>query len=287
MANYPFSQARWLASTNGRAIDLIVLHSMEAPEKGDTAEAVARYFANLPASRKSSCHFCVDVNSIVQCVRVQDVAYHAPGANHNGIGIEHAGYAGQSVTEWHDNYSRQMLVRSAALVAELCRQHKIPVQFVDAAGLRAGRRGITTHAQVSNAFRKSTHWDPGRNFPMQAFLALVNSILIGIPGIPGIPIPMKEGMITMTPSGGYWLCAADGGVFAFGDAQFYGSQASKLPPGEQIVAFKATSSHRGYYLVSNLGGVFAFGDAAFKGSMGGTKLAKPIVAADVTADVTG
>jgi hypothetical protein len=29
-----------------------------------------------------------------------------------------------------------------------------------------------------------------------------------------------------TPSGGgYWLVAADGGIFSFGDAQFYGTPA--------------------------------------------------------------
>ena len=34
--------------------------------------------------------------------------------------------------------------------------------------LRAGERGITTHAQVSKAWKKSDHWDPGPGFPIAA-----------------------------------------------------------------------------------------------------------------------
>jgi hypothetical protein len=36
--------------------------------------------------------------------------------------------------------------------------------------LLAGRRGLTGHAQVSAAFRKSDHWDPGPGFPVESFL---------------------------------------------------------------------------------------------------------------------
>ena len=70
--------------------------------------------------------YCVDVDSIVQCVRDRDVAWRAPGANHSSIGIEHAGRARQSRAEWDDPYSRAMLARSAALVANLCRKYKVP-----------------------------------------------------------------------------------------------------------------------------------------------------------------
>ena len=31
--------------------------------------------------------------------------FHAPGANHNGIGLEHAGYARQSAEDWADAFS--------------------------------------------------------------------------------------------------------------------------------------------------------------------------------------
>jgi len=53
--------------------------------------------------------------------------------------------------------------------------------------------------------------------------------------------------IAPTPDGhGYWRWAADGGVFAFGDANFYGSPTG-LHPNASIVAIAATSDGRGYW----------------------------------------
>jgi len=72
--------------------------------------------------------------------------------------------------------------------------------------------------------------------------------------------------IAATPSGrGYWLAASDGGVFAHGDAQFWGSGAS-VPLNEPIIDMESTPSGRGYWLVAADGGVFAYGDARFHGS---------------------
>jgi hypothetical protein len=79
-----------------------------------------------------------------------------------------------------------------------------------------------------------------------------------------------------TGSNGYWLAAADGGVFAFGDAAFYGSMGGR-PLNSPIVGMAATPDGKGYWLAAADGGVFAFGDAAFYGSMGGRPINAPIV----------
>lgn len=171
-AAHPFVAARHYTPTSGRAVDLVVLHTMESAEKPGTAMAVARWAAGLSAPR-ASWHYAVDRDEVVQCVREEDVAWAAPGANHHGIQIEHAGYARQSAAEWDDDYSRRMLERSAALVADICRRHAIPVAHVGVDGLRAGHRGITTHRDVSVAWRRSTHTDPGRWFPMSRYLEMV------------------------------------------------------------------------------------------------------------------
>ena len=74
--------------------------------------------------------------------------------------------------------------------------------------------------------------------------------------------------VAATPTGnGYWLVAADGGVFTFGDATFHGSLGAihlKSP----IVGVAPTTTGNGYWLVAADGGVFTFGDATFQGSLG-------------------
>src|SRR5262249_1439790 len=156
------------------AVALVVIHTAEAVKKPGTAEAVAAWFAG-PDAPQASAHYTVDSDSIVQSVREDDIAWHAPGANHHGIGIEHAGYARQTAAEWDDDYSRAMLRRSARLVASICRRHALPIAFVDAEGLVRGDRGITTHAEVSKAFKRSNHTDPGPNWPMAAYLDSVRA----------------------------------------------------------------------------------------------------------------
>lgn len=169
-----FVQARHFTAGRRVPVDLVVLHDMEATESTKTAENVAAWFASAGAP-KSSAHYCVDSDSTVQCVLERDVAWHAPGANHNGVGVELAGYARQTAAEWADPFSAAMLERAARLVAGVCRRHAVPVAFVDAAGLLRGESGITTHAEVSKAFKKSSHWDPGPGFPMAGFLERVRA----------------------------------------------------------------------------------------------------------------
>ena len=85
---------------------------------------------------------------------------------------------------------------------------------------------------------------------------------------------------------GYWLASADGGVYAVGDAGFYGSLGALHLQGP-IVAMAATPDGRGYWLAALDGGVFAFGDAGFYGSMGGVPLNQPIVGMAATPDGRG
>ena len=172
----PFMQAANYTPANRSDIRWIVLHTMEAKEASTTAETVARWFAGKSgAAPAASAHYCIDDDSIVQCVKDQDVAWHAKGGNRYGLGLEHAGYARQTAEEWADGFSQRMLALSAALSAELCKRHRIPIAYVDAAGLVRGDRGITTHLQVTKAFKESTHTDPGKWFPMERYLELIRA----------------------------------------------------------------------------------------------------------------
>lgn len=179
MEHIRFKQAKNYTWASRQAADIkwIVLHSMESPEKPTMAEAVANWFAG-PDAPRASAHFNVDDDSIVQSVKIEHVAWHAPGANRHGIGIEHAGRAKQTRADWFDDFSRRMLEeQSAPLCAYLCFLLHIPAKYVDRAGLLAAERGITTHNEVTQAFRRSTHWDPGPGFPMDWYIERVKSHL--------------------------------------------------------------------------------------------------------------
>lgn len=168
-----YVQARNFTNTDRSAyIKHIVIHTAEIAEVLTAAEALAAWCAG-PNAPQASWHYAVDPDSITQSVYDELIAWHAPGANRTGIGVELAGRARQTAEEWDDEFSRETLQRAARLVAHLCVKWNIPVEFVDREGLKAGAAGITTHNEVSLAFRKSDHTDPGPAFPMDAFLAQV------------------------------------------------------------------------------------------------------------------
>jgi hypothetical protein len=77
---------------------------------------------------------------------------------------------------------------------------------------------------------------------------------------------------TYVPSArGYWLVGSDGGIFSFGQAQFYGSTGS-LRLQRPVVGIVPTADHGGYWLDASDGGVFAYGDTQYYGSIPGIGL---------------
>ena len=84
------------------------------------------------------------------------------------------------------------------------------------------------------------------------------------------------GVAGVVVSRGYWLAAADGGVFAFGGARFHGSTGG-IRLNRPVVGMAPSATGDGYWLVAADGGVFAFGDARFAGSTGGIRLNQPVV----------
>jgi N-acetyl-anhydromuramyl-L-alanine amidase AmpD len=153
--------------------NLIVIHTIEGPKNASAAESTGRMFAT--STREASAHYTVDSDSIVQSVDERNTGWHAPGANDRGIGIEHAGYAKQTASEWNDAYNRAMLALSARLAADIADRWNIPTRRLSQAELRAGYPGFVSHDDVSRAYGKSDHWDPGPNFPWAAYLAQVDA----------------------------------------------------------------------------------------------------------------
>jgi hypothetical protein len=194
-----FIQATNYTHVNSRSIDLAVIHDGETPETITAAEGMGAYFKGQPKSSKgSSAHYGFDNNSGCQYVHDMDVAWAAPGANHDGLQFEHAGKAAQTMRDWNDKYSRDMLYKqSAPFVAAKCKQYGIPVVFLRAPDLVVQKRGITTHWQVTLAFSRGIgHTDPGKNFPIEEYMDAVRKAAGGAVSGPAVKKPqptIKQG----------------------------------------------------------------------------------------------
>ena len=74
----------------------------------------------------------------------------------------------------------------------------------------------------------------------------------------------------------FLLTLANGAVYDYGGAQYFGSPADH-PLTRPIVGVTETADAGGYWMVASDGGVFNYGDAGFFGSTGALALNKPVV----------
>jgi N-acetylmuramoyl-L-alanine amidase CwlA len=154
--NPPFIAARWHGGS--QTPKLIVLHSTVGPTRTGSAKSVAEFFAR--GEHVASAHYVVDEGTKFQCVHDHTVAYHC-GFNQDSIGVEMCDFPSQDKRRWDDGAHRHLELRTARLVAKLCLAYNIRPYYVGVLGLKLGVKGVTTHNNMSLAFKKSTHWDPG------------------------------------------------------------------------------------------------------------------------------
>lgn len=109
----------------------------------------------------------------------------------------------------------------------------------------------------------------------------------GAPNLGSLPTSMRLaqpiiGMAATSDGKGYWLASADGGVFTFGDAKFYGSVNHTAPHGSRAIAratgtvagIAAAPDGHGYWLATAQGAVYSFGDARYFGGAGPRQLGR-------------
>jgi hypothetical protein len=236
-------------------VRLIVLHTAEGAR---TYQELGNFFSN-PASGVSSHVGIDDTPGIVgEFVRRDYKSWCQANANPYSVAAELCAFAAWSPEEWQ--LHPQMLANCAAWVAEEADYFGIPLVALTPAQAQGGSAGVCQHVDLGS--HGGGHWDCGPGFPM----AQVIDMACGGAG-PSVGGGAVE--ICSTPSGaGYWIAAADGGVFTFGDAGFFGSLGD-TDLNEPIVGMAATPSGEGYWLLGADGGVFTFGDAAFYGAATG------------------
>jgi hypothetical protein len=92
---------------------------------------------------------------------------------------------------------------------------------------------------------------------------------------PSTPPHQESNMLTSTPSGnGYWELHADGSVWGYGDAQYFGGLNPGAPfgggamkdLGETAISIESHPGGEGYWVLSSSHHIFAFGAAAYHGA---------------------
>ena len=143
-------------------VDRVVIHTVQ----GSLQSALA-WFAKPGRDVPTAAHYVIgEDGEIVQMVPDDKKALHAgsktqAGWNDRSIGIEHAGWVddGKPPTE-------AMLAASAKVTAIMCHKFGIP----------ADRTHVIGHVEVPGA----THTDPGKEWPWDHYMALVQAELAAL-----------------------------------------------------------------------------------------------------------
>ncbi len=122
--------------------------------------------------------------------------------------------------------------------------------------------------------------------PVASITAFGDAVGYGAPAGGGLNAPLA-GMASTPDGKGYWLLGADGGVFTYGDAGFYGSQATGVY--SPLVGIARTPDGHGYWIAGNSGVVYNFGDASSGGASSGGYYAgaAPVVGITATPKAMG
>jgi hypothetical protein len=141
----------------------------------------------------------------------------------------------------------------------------------------ADRTGIADPLSVQQApCTPTSDNDPGYRFATADGAVFDLGSVSYCGGLNTAVLPSNVVSMASTPDGGgYWLLLADGSVYAFGDAKWYGDlrgsawHGGPVPPGAPVVGIAATPDGKGYFVLAADGSVYAFGNAKYSGSRGG------------------
>lgn len=183
----------WGRGRDGKGVWYIVIHYTAGSERPTSAEDGALY--NQRRTDGTSAHYFVDSNSVVQGVKTSDRANCARHrGNRLGIQYELCGTA-QTRAQWLDAASLATLKNAARQAARDCRKYDIPVRRLAVTETRRawtefprGPKGFVGHVDCTYAYPEDggDHTDPGKDFPWDIFLPMVQAELDGDKDMAGI-----------------------------------------------------------------------------------------------------
>ncbi|WP_159765915.1 N-acetylmuramoyl-L-alanine amidase [Streptomyces sp. HM190] len=152
----PASEANYTAAKRptSHPVDLVIIHVTQTTYKNTMP-----VFWN-PAKQVSAHYVLRSADGrVTQCVREQDIAWHAGNWDYNArsIGIEHEGWVDRP-----ECFTTVLYEQSAALASEVCHRYGIPKD----------RDHIIGHHEVPG----TDHTDPGPHWDWDRYIRMVNAV---------------------------------------------------------------------------------------------------------------
>jgi hypothetical protein len=164
----------------GCTVDVLVIHSAENQELPGQAAHLVQWFAGNTAPQASAqimidnAHFLVSVDDGDTAYAVDDFPLNLCSES-----FELTGSADQTAAQWGDAYSKGVLYEARLAFHAKMLKFNIPAVHLTDSQIVAKHKnprdrtikGICTHADISRALKIfGGHTDPGKNFPLTAFL---------------------------------------------------------------------------------------------------------------------
>lgn len=148
-------------NTHGRLVPkVVVLHSTESHDHPGTIDVTGVLKFLEKTEDELGVHFVVDKEGNAgQGARINQVCYHAKGANSFSLGIEQIGFAYH--THWDRSDRTRQLEKVAKFLAWLSKDRGIPLKH-------STTHGIAMHSDIL----AGGHTDPGPNYPLSHVLKL-------------------------------------------------------------------------------------------------------------------
>lgn len=142
-------------SRGGATVRLLVVHTTENDADVTPAINVANYFAQ--SASQVSAHVVIDDRNTIQCVDYSQAAWTVAGYNNVSESAEMVGYAAYGPSDWSRHAGT--IARCAQWLRERSAARGIPLTFLSAADVAAGRSGWTSHLNLGAV--GGGHHDPG------------------------------------------------------------------------------------------------------------------------------
>jgi N-acetyl-anhydromuramyl-L-alanine amidase AmpD len=189
----------------------LVIHTSEGNELPSGAENLAAFISRPATSGNvASYHYIADNDKVIPIVPDDRQAYAASGGNNAGLHICHPGKAAQTRDQWFDEQSGSQLEQVARWLADKAAQYGVPLGLINPDQVRAGVPGICGHHEITQAFKISTHTDPGKSYPWDWVISRALQVSAYVPPVvdpgwpPFDPANGKWGLMPLAPKLHTW-----------------------------------------------------------------------------------